>query len=121
VACRTFMLLRFSGWLLHMDSLSRPSGGVLLSACRQPTFLFHQSSGLCRSVVDLDLQHWIVGLQLAGCLFGGTFVRKLGFEMPIDHYRVANRRRDISPLNISGLWFFDVESWLFHVHYFCAI
>jgi hypothetical protein len=25
VACRTFMLLRFSGWLFHMDSLGHPS------------------------------------------------------------------------------------------------
>jgi hypothetical protein len=46
---------------------------------------------------------------------------KLGFEMPIDDYRVSTRGGDISPLNISGLLFFDAESWLSHVNYFCAI
>jgi hypothetical protein len=81
----------------------------------QPTFLFHQCSSLCRSVVNLDLQHWIVGQQFVGCFFRGTLVRKLGFEMPIHDYRVSNRGRDISPLNISGLFFFEAESWLFHV------
>jgi hypothetical protein len=80
--------------------------------------LFHQRSGLCRSVVNLDLQHWIVGQQFFGCLFGGTFVRKLGFEMPIDDYRVSNSGDDVSPLNISGLLFFDAESWLFSCQLF---
>lgn len=78
--------------------------------CEQPTFLFHQRSGLCRSVVNLDLQHWIVRQQIFGCLFGSTFFRKLGFEMPIDDYRVSTRGRDIGALNISGLLFFDMES-----------
>jgi hypothetical protein len=58
--------------------------------------LFHQRSGLCRSVVNLDLQHWIVGQQFFGCLFGGTFVRKLGFEMPINDYFVSNSGDDVS-------------------------
>jgi hypothetical protein len=38
--------------------------------------------------------------------------------MPIDDYRVSNSGDDVSPLNISGLLFFDAESWLFHVSYF---
>jgi hypothetical protein len=59
------------------------------------------------------LQHWIVGQQFFGCLFGGIFVRKLGFEMPIDDYRVSNSGDDVSPLNISGLLFFDAESCFF--------
>jgi hypothetical protein len=79
--------------------------------------LFHQRSGLCRSVVNLDLQHWIVGQQFFRRLFGGTFVRKLGFEMPIDDHRISNSGNDVSPLDISGLLFFDAESWLFHVSY----
>jgi hypothetical protein len=40
--------------------------------------LFHQPSGLRRSVVNLDLQHWVVELQFAGCFFGSTLFRKLG-------------------------------------------
>ena len=86
-----------------------------------PTLLFHQRSGLCRSVENLDLQHWIVGQQFCSCLLCSTFFGKLGFEMPIDDYRVSTRGGDISPLNISRLLFFDAESWLFHVSYFCAI
>jgi hypothetical protein len=41
--------------------------------------------------------------------------------MPIDDYRVSTRGHDISPLNISGLLFFDAQSWPFHISYFCAI
>jgi hypothetical protein len=39
----------------------------------------------------------------------------------IDDYRITVGWRDVSPLNIPRLLFFDAESWLFHVSYFCAI
>jgi hypothetical protein len=58
--------------------------------------------GLCRRVVNLNLLYWIVGLQFVGWLFGGTFVRKLGLEMPTHDYRLSTTWGDISPLNISA-------------------
>jgi len=45
----------------------------------------------------------------------------LGFEMPIDDHRIPNGGDDVSPLYISWPLFFDAESWVFHVSYFCAI
>jgi hypothetical protein len=84
-------------------------------------FLFHQRSGLGRSVVNLDFQHWILCQQFCGRLPCSIFFGKLGFEMAIDDYRVSTRGHNISPLNISGPLFFDAESWLFHFSYLCAI
>jgi hypothetical protein len=80
----------------------------------------HQRSAFCRSVVNLDLQHWKTRQQFFGCFVGSTLFRKLGFEMAIDDYRVSSSGRDVSPLNISGLSFFNAEGWFFHFSYFCA-
>jgi hypothetical protein len=93
----------------------------LSSAKAMPVSLFYQRSRLRRSVINLDLQHWKTGQQFCCRLFGSIVFRKLGFEMPIDDNRVSVSGRDVSPLNISRLLFFDAESWLFLISYFCAI
>jgi hypothetical protein len=36
-------------------------------------------------------------------------------EVPVDHHSVTNDRRDIRPLNITGLAFLNGKLWLFHV------
>jgi hypothetical protein len=74
----------------------------------------HSRSALCLSVVDFDLQHWVLSQQLCRCLFGGTLFRELSFEVPIDHHRVSVFGRDVCPLKISWLLFFYAKSWSLH-------
>src|SRR5437588_13123282 len=78
-------------------------------------FALHSCSSLRHTIVNLNLQHWVSRQQFCCCLLGGTLLREVIFEVPIDNHRVSGFRRDVSPLNISGLVLFDAESWFLHV------
>jgi hypothetical protein len=105
-------------WFAPRQAISRSVGN---SSIALQWTLFHRCSRLRRTVINLDLQHWKVRQQFCCRLLGSIFFRKLGFEMPVDDNRVSVYRRDVSPLYISRLLFFDAQSWLFHVSYFCAV